>query len=90
MPKTHSAQKALRQNIKRRKKNIERKSKIKQVTKQFLKLLKESKQEEAKEYLKTVYKTVDKIQKVKLIKKGKANRIKSRLTRKLTGRNTQL
>lgn len=89
MPKTHSAQKALRQNIKRRKKNIERKAKIKITTKQFLKFLKESKLEEAREYLKTVYKTVDKMQKVKLIKKGKANRMKSRLSKKLTGQDTQ-
>lgn len=89
MPKTLSTQKALRQSIKRRGKNIERKTKIKVATKQFLKLIKESKPEEAREYLKTVYKTVDKMQKVKLIKKRKANRIKSRLTRKLTGQSTQ-
>lgn len=89
MPTTRSAQKALRQNIERRKRNIERKAKIKAVTKRFAKLITESKQDEAKKYLETVYKTVDKMQKVELIKKRKASRIKSRLSKKLTGQNAQ-
>lgn len=83
MPRTKSAQKALRQNETRRSRNIARKQRIKSAVKGFSKLVKEKNLEEAKRALADVYKTVDKISKNKIIKKGKADRIKSRLTKKL-------
>jgi len=83
MPKTTSAQKALRQNISRNKRNNERKSNIKMVVKKFKKLIETNQIKEAELYLPTVYKTLDKIGKSGLIKHGKINRIKSRLTKKI-------
>lgn len=83
MPNTKSAKKALRQNIRRRKRNLLRKAKMKAVIKSYNKLLKENKLEEAKSYLNQVYKTLDKLAKVKFIKKNKASRLKSRLAKKL-------
>lgn len=83
MPRTTSAKKALRQNIRRRAQNRERKEKLAETIKRFKKLLAEGKKEEAKQYLSTLYKTTDKMAKVNLIKKNKASRIKSRLTKKL-------
>lgn len=83
MPKTKSAQKALRQSIVRRKRNIKRKAAIKNEVKNFKKLIAEKKFDEAKASLPKVMKTVDKIAKTGLIKKGKADRIKSRLSKKI-------
>ncbi len=83
MPKIKSAKKALRQNIKRRKKNIKVKTELKAVIKQYKKLITESKKEEAKKYLSQVYKKLDKTAKVNLIKKNKASRLKSRLSKLL-------
>jgi small subunit ribosomal protein S20 len=84
MPIIKSAKKALRQNIRRRKTNVKRKTELKSVIKQFKKLVVEGKKEEAQKYLSQVYKKLDKSTKVNLIKKNKASRIKSRLSKKLT------
>ena len=81
MPITQSAKKALRQNIRRRKKNIERKIALKAVIKQYKKLIAEGKKEEAAKQLSQVYKKLDKAAKVNLIKKNKAARLKSRLSK---------
>lgn len=83
MPVTKSAQKALRQSIKRKAKNLGRKAKIKNVVKNYRKLVDAGKTEEAKKLLPQVYKTLDKMAKVNFIKRGKAKRLKSRLTKKL-------
>ncbi len=84
MPNTKSAKKALRQNIRRRERNLLRKAKMKATIKNYKKLLKEKKVEEAKTYLNQVYKTLDKLAKVNFIKKNKASRLKSKLAKKLT------
>ena len=81
MPIIKSAKKALRQNIKRRKVNVKRKTELKSVIKQFKKLVAEKKKEEAQKYLSSVYKKLDKSAKVDLIKKNKASRLKSRLSK---------
>lgn len=83
MPRTKSAKKALRQNVKRKKQNVKRKSELKSVVKQFKNLIAEGKKEEAKNYLSSVYKKLDKSAKVNIIKKNKASRLKSRLSKKL-------
>ncbi|TSC52780.1 MAG: small subunit ribosomal protein S20 [Parcubacteria group bacterium LiPW_41] len=82
MPKTSSAKKALRQNKTRNARNVSRKNTLKIAVKNFSRSLSTSK-EEAKTKLAETYKTIDKMAKVKLIKKGKANRMKSRLAKKL-------
>jgi len=83
MPIIKSAKKALRQNIRRRKINAKKKTELKSVIKQFKKLVIEGKKEEAQKYLSQVYKKLDKSAKINLIKKNKASRIKSRLSKKL-------
>lgn len=81
MPITKSAKKARRQNIRRRKMNIKRKDDLKLVIKQYKKLTASNKKDEAKKYLSQVYKKLDKAAKINLIKKNKAARLKSRLSK---------
>lgn len=83
MPKIKSAKKALRQSARRRKQNIQRKANLKKALKNFKELVKVGKLEEARKYLSEVYKTADKTAKTNTIKKGKADRIKSRLSQLL-------
>ncbi len=83
MPKTKGAKKALRQNVRRRAQNLLREKKLKETVKKFKKLALEGKKEEANAYLKEVYKTIDKMAKVDFIKRGKASRMKSRLSKKV-------
>lgn len=83
MPKTKSAKKALRQNKRHRNQNLEYKSKVKNVIKNYKKLLAEGKKEEAAKKLNDVYSSLDKVAKAKFIKKGMANRLKSRMAKKL-------
>ena len=83
MPITKSAEKALRQNVRRRKINLKRKTDLKSVIKNYKKLIVAGKKEEAKKYLPQVYKKLDKSAKVNLIKKNKASRLKSRLSKLL-------
>lgn len=80
MPIIKSAKKALRQNIRRRKINLQRKSELKTVIKQYKKLVAGEK-DKAKEFLSQVYKKLDKAAKIDLIKKNKAARLKSRLSK---------
>lgn len=81
MPITKSAQKALRQNIKRRNKNRQTKKRIKEVLKEIKILISQKKIEEAKKLLPLVYKSLDKAAKTGLIKKNTAARKKSRITK---------
>lgn len=83
MPITKSAKKALRQNIRRREKNLKRKAELMAVIKQYKKLISAGQKTEAKNYLSLVYKKLDKAAKINLIKKNKAARLKSRLSKLL-------
>lgn len=83
MPNTKSAKKAFRQNTKRKKINLEKKRGMKNAVRQYKNLISEGKTDEAKNILPKTYKTFDKMAKVGLIKKNKANRMKSRLAKKL-------
>ena len=83
MPKTTSAKKALRQNITRRAKNAIGAKKMKDAIKTFKKLIADKKVDEAKKYIATFYKVLDKSAKSNLIKDNKASRLKSRLAKKL-------
>jgi len=81
MPITTSAKKALRQNIKRRAKNIGRKGKIKDLIKEARSLIANKKIEEARKILPQIYKMIDKGAKVGIMKKNTASRRKSRITK---------
>lgn len=83
MPITKSAQKALRQNKRRREQNIKKKNALKKILKQFQRLILAGKIKEAKEFLPQVYKMLDKAAKWGIIKKNTASRKKSRLAAKL-------
>ncbi len=80
---TQSAKKANRQNIKRRAHNVQRKTALKKVTKQYLKLIAAGNFDAAKTELPKVYKALDKSAKVGIIKPNKASRLKSRFTKLL-------
>lgn len=82
MPKTSSAKKALRQTKTRNTLNLKRKAKLKIAVKNYSRAVAANK-EEAKTKLPETFKTIDKMAKVGLIKKGKANRMKSRLSKKI-------
>lgn len=62
---------------------MERKKRLKSAVKKYRKLLAEKKIEEARAELSRVYQVIDKMAKVRFIKKMKANRMKSRLARKV-------
>ena len=81
MPITKSAKKALRQNIRRKARNLVYKKKMKALIKEVRVLVLEKKTEEAKKLLPQVYKILDKTAKVGVIKKNTASRKKSRITK---------
>lgn len=87
MPITKSAKKALRQNVRRRARNLAYKKKIKYLIKKIRSLAADKKIEEAKKLLPQVYKILDKAAKVGVIKKNTASRKKSRLTKLLNKRS---
>ncbi|OGG39179.1 30S ribosomal protein S20 [Candidatus Jorgensenbacteria bacterium RIFCSPHIGHO2_02_FULL_45_20] len=83
MPITKSAEKALRQNQRRKKQNTARKSSMRSAIKSFKNIVKSNNKEEMAKAIPGLYKTIDKMRKVKLIKPGKANRLKSQFAKKL-------
>lgn len=78
---TKSAKKALRQNLRRRERNLVYKNKIKNLIKEARNLVAQKKIEEARKLLPQVYKILDKAAKVGVIKKNTAARKKSRITK---------
>ena len=76
MPITQSAKKALRQNIRRRARNLAQIKVLKETIKRF-------KKAPAAELLSQVYKKLDKAAKTNILKKNKAARLKSRLSKLL-------
>ncbi len=83
MPNTKTAKKALRQNLKRKARNLVKRKQIKVVLKGYKRLMESADLERAKEQLKVVYKTLDKAAKTKVIAKNKASRLKSKLAKRL-------
>ena len=81
MPNTKSATKASRQSVRENKKNVKRKNELKATVKQYKKLIADGKKEDARKFISTVYKKLDKTAKKNIIKKSKANRLKSRLSK---------
>lgn len=86
MPIIKSAKKALRQNKRRAKRNIQKKKKIKGLIKEVKNLISQNKIGEAKKLLPEIYKNLDKAAKTGLIKKNTASRKKSRITKAITKR----
>lgn len=83
MPKAVGAQKAYRQSVTRHARNLKRAKILKGAVKDFRKLVAAGKKDEAKAKLSGVYATLDKSAKVNFIKKNKARRLKSRLSKLL-------
>lgn len=81
MPITDSAKKALRQSIRRRARNVIRKDAYKDAVKAVRKFVSEGKIDDAKKALASAYQALDKAAKTHAVKKGKASRLKSRLTK---------
>ena len=77
MPIKESAKKALRQNVKRKSRNLVYKNKMKALVKEVGGLISEKKIEEAKKLLPKIYKAMDKAAKVNVIKKNTASRKKA-------------
>lgn len=78
---TKSAKKALRQNKKRRARNLTYLNKMKKLVKEIRGFVLQKKIAEAKEILPKVYQILDKAAKAGVIKKNNASRKKSRLTK---------
>lgn len=78
---TKSAKKALRQNTKRKARNLAYKNKMKDLIKEIRALAVQKKTDEVKKLLPSVYKILDKSAKVNVIKKNTASRQKSRLAK---------
>lgn len=74
-----SAKKAIRQNKRRREKNLIYVNKMKGLIKEVRALVLQKKIQEAKELLPKVYQILDKTAKVGIIKKNAASRKKSRI-----------
>jgi len=83
MPNMKTAKKALRQSLKRKARNLVKRKQVKAVAKGYGRLIAGADLEGAKEQLKAAYKTLDKAAKTKVITKNKANRLKSKLAKKL-------
>lgn len=81
MPNLESAKKALRQNKRRRLRNLKKREAIHALTKKVRKLLVAGNTEEAKTLLPQVYKAFDKAAKTGVIEKNTASRKKSRISR---------
>lgn len=84
MPITKSAFKALRQSKRRRERNLKQRGALKDTIKKYKKAVEAGKKDEAAKLLPEVYKKLDKAAKTNIIKKNKASRLKSRLTKKLS------
>lgn len=81
MPILKSSKKAHRQSLRRRTKNLETKRKIKNLLKEVRGLVGQKKIKEAEALLPKVFKTLDKAAKINFMKKGAADRQKSRLAK---------
>jgi small subunit ribosomal protein S20 len=89
MPKIKSAKKAIRQSRRKQKMNLRRKDSIKTNLREYKKALSGNDFEKAKEMLPSVYQALDKAARTNLIKKNKAARLKSRLTRQLKAKSSK-
>lgn len=83
MPITRSAKKALRQSVRRRYQNLQKKEAINRTTKEVKRIVATGASSNTKEALSHLYQALDKAAKTHTISKNKASRLKSRLTKLL-------
>lgn len=83
MPITHSAERRMRNSARKRAMNRSRKADLKTVERSYVELVKSGKKEEATEAYKGVASALDKATKRGVIHRSKANRLKSRLAKRL-------
>lgn len=83
MPITKAAKKSIRQNKKRRARNLKKKNKIKDLQKQISNLISENKVKEAQKLLPKFYKEIDKAVKTGILKKNTASRKKSNMAKSI-------
>lgn len=83
MPITSSAKKALRQNVRRRKRNVARKAAAGKAVKLVRKLALAKNTDEARAKLAEAYQAIDKAARTNIYTKNKASRLKSRLAKLL-------
>ena len=83
MPNTKTAEKAHRQNIRRKIRNVKQKDILRETIKEYKKLVVDKKADAAEKQLSVVFKKLDKAAKTNLIKKNTASRMKSRLSKKI-------
>jgi small subunit ribosomal protein S20 len=76
-----SAKKAIRQNKRHRAVNLKRQAELKAIIKKYRIIVKEKNGEEAKKYFPQLQKKIDKLAKVNFLKRNKARRLKSRLSK---------
>ncbi|MBM3281188.1 MAG: 30S ribosomal protein S20 [Candidatus Harrisonbacteria bacterium] len=84
MPNTRTAKKNIRKNKTRREHNDSQRKVLKDLIREVRKSTASSKKDEALKNLPIVYKKLDKAAKTNLIKKNKAARLKSRLTKAIS------
>lgn len=84
MPITQSAKKALRSSKKKKVFNLRRANEMRDLIKQYKKLISENKRDEANKIMPMVQKAIDKASKKGVIKGNNADRKKSRLAKKLS------
>lgn len=83
IPNTKSAEKRLRQSLKRRARNLERKRALRIVVKQLTRALAAGDKAKAEELIPQLMKAADKAAKTRAIHPNKAARIKSRLMKRI-------
>lgn len=81
MPRTKTAKKALRQNVRRRTRNLSRTRMLRDALKAYRTALAGGKKEEVASTLSRAYQVLDKLAKTGVIKPGKASRTKSRMAK---------
>ena len=90
MPNTQAAKKALRKSDRKKVSNLRKKRDLLGTIKDYKKTIEAGNTQEASNKLSIVFKKLDKAAKINLIKPGKANRLKARLSKRLSrkGQNT--
>jgi len=89
MPNTDAAKRALRKSERKQVLNLRRKRELLGVIKDYKKTVISGDTVSATEKLSNVFKKLDKAARINLIKKGKASRLKSRLSKRLVKTNVQ-
>ena len=84
MPITKSAQKALRQSIRRRIQNLNHKEAYKAAIRTYKNCIAEKKFDDAKNGIRTIAQALDKAVKTGVIHKNKASRLKSQFAKQIT------